>query len=249
MTIAIAITGKSGSGKTTITKSIITNLHDSYPDKSILIIDNDLSCELGYAYGVDIKDTIQSIKCGEYKYKSKIPQDIPKQEFIEWALQDLIINLFEEVDIIATGLVSTKNCSSYTQEQLNDALVRLIKEYDIVVFDCEYDLAYLNELVSFPIDVSLIVSDLTVTSVYSSAKIKHSSLSFSIPGQIGIILNKAKERKIPENISKIIKDYDLDILGIVPCDSVLEENELSKDSDILLESVKELLFRLNLPPL
>src|ERR1035437_7134483 len=108
MTIAIAVIGKSGSGKTTITKSILTTLHDLYPDKSILLFDNDLSCELGYTFGVDVKETINDIICKKYAYKSKLPDDIPKHEYIEWALQDLIINLFDEIDILASGQISSK---------------------------------------------------------------------------------------------------------------------------------------------
>lgn len=249
MTIAIALIGKSGSGKTTLAKSILTTLHDSYPDKSILLVDNDLSCELGYTFGIDIKDTIQNIRCGEYKYKSQLPDDIPRHEFIEWALQDLLINLFDDVDIIASGLIPVKESLHLMQEQLNDALIKLIKEYDIVIFDCEYDLAYLNQLVDFPIDVSLIISDTSITSVYSSAKINQTSLNLSSPGQIGLILNKVKSRQIPENTMKMLKDFDLDILGVIPFDEELEKNPVSKDSDVLLEATKELLFRLNLPPL
>ena len=46
MTIKIAITGKSGSGKTTITKAFLSVLKEKYPEKSILLFDNDLSGEL-----------------------------------------------------------------------------------------------------------------------------------------------------------------------------------------------------------
>ena len=41
MTIKIAITGKSGSGKTTITKAFLNVLKNRYPEKSILLFDND----------------------------------------------------------------------------------------------------------------------------------------------------------------------------------------------------------------
>ena len=43
MTTTIAITGKSGSGKTTITKGFLNLLKEYYPDKTILLFDNDLS--------------------------------------------------------------------------------------------------------------------------------------------------------------------------------------------------------------
>ena len=63
-----------------------------------------------------------------------------QQEFIEWALQDILIKIYDDVDLIVTGYVSSRECNSFTLDLINEALVRLIKEYDIVIFDCEYDL-------------------------------------------------------------------------------------------------------------
>ena len=58
MTVKIAVTGKSGSGKTTITKGLLKVLREYFPDKSVLLFDNDLSGELGHTYGLDIRNTI-----------------------------------------------------------------------------------------------------------------------------------------------------------------------------------------------
>ena len=40
MTTKIAITGKSGSGKTTITKAFLKILQEMFPEKSILLFEN-----------------------------------------------------------------------------------------------------------------------------------------------------------------------------------------------------------------
>ena len=175
MTITIAVTGKSGSGKTVLTKSILTSLHNSYPDKSILVIDNDLSEELSRSYGVDVSNTIYEVRSGKYKYSSKIPEGMTKYEYIKWVLQDLTVNLFEEVDLITTGAISTKECNCYTSSLINDALIKTIRSYDIVLFDCEYDLNYLNKLVDYPIDITLIVSKTSISAIYLASKIMEAS--------------------------------------------------------------------------
>jgi len=243
MTVSIAIIGKSGSGKTTLTNSLLTALHES------LLVDNDLTCELGYTFGIETKDTISEIRSGKYKYKTQIPPNMSKQEYIEWALQDMIINLYDEIDIIASGMVSTKDCSCFAANQINDALVKLFKSYDLVIFDCEYDLEYLYQLVDYPIDVTLIVSDTSLTSVYSAEKIKQLSLKYSSPGQLGLVLNKVKSRQVPENVSQVLSEYDLNVLGFLPYDEELENDNIIRDSEVVIEAAKELLFRLNLPPL
>jgi len=249
MTVTIAVTGKSGSGKTSVTKAILESLHDMHPDKSILLLDTDLTGELGCTFGVDITNNVYDIKMNQYDYKSRLPENMSRQEFIEWALQDIMINMYDEVDILSVGLISSKDCRCYITEKINDALIKLIDMYDIVIFDCEYDLKYLSHLVDYHIDVTLIIADTSCGSVYSAAKIKESSLALAAPGQLGLVLNKVKNRQIPENISNLLEDYEIDILGTLPYDENMENDCLSKESDILNESARELLFRLNLPPL
>ena len=125
MTTKIAITGKSGSGKTTITKAFLKVLKERFPEKSILLFDNDLSGELGHTFGLDIRNTIYGIRSGKHEYKTGIPQHMTKQEYIEWAMEDIIVTLEENVDIIVSWLVGSKDCRCPITEQINMALQKI----------------------------------------------------------------------------------------------------------------------------
>ena len=164
MAIKIAITGKSGSGKTTITRAFLSVLKERYPEKSILLFDNDLAGELGHTFGLDIRNTIYGIRSGKHEYRTGIPEQMTKQEYVEWAIEDIIIPIEDNVDIIVSWLTGSKDCRCPITGQLNYALQKLIERYDFVIFDCEYDLRYLNLLVDCPIDVAAIVS----TDVYAT---------------------------------------------------------------------------------
>ena len=83
MTVKLAITGKSGSGKTTIVKAFMRIFRQMFPEKSILLFDNDLAGELGHSFGLDIRNTIYGIRTGKHEYKTGIPEDMTKQEFID----------------------------------------------------------------------------------------------------------------------------------------------------------------------
>jgi len=89
MTLTVAIAGKGGSGKTTIVKNMTSVFREVFPEKSILLFDNDLTCELGHAYGKDVRMTIYGIRSGKHEYKTGIPENMTKQEYIEWALEDI----------------------------------------------------------------------------------------------------------------------------------------------------------------
>ena len=78
-----------------------------------------------------------------------------KQEYIEWALEDILTEVDENTDIIVSHLVASKDCICPITRQMMEAVSKLIDRYDFVIFDCEYDLKYLVQLVDYPIDTTL----------------------------------------------------------------------------------------------
>lgn len=246
MAIKIAITGKSGSGKTTVTKALLKVLKEKFPEKTILLFDNDLSGELGHSFGKDIRNTIYGIRSGKHEYKTGIPQHMTKQEYIEWAMEDIIVPLEENVDIIVSWLSGVKDCRCPITEQINNALQRLLERYDFVVFDCEFDLKYLAQLVDTDIEQTVIVANPTIESVMLAGRINEYSAKYAVGGQIGIIMNKVKGTDMTD-IYKLAKDSDMDILGAVPYDEKLAEGSVTRDSDIVKDAVKQLYLRLNMP--
>lgn len=246
MTTTLAITGKSGSGKTTLVKSFLRIFQEMYPEKSILLFDNDLSSELGHSFKKDIRKTVYGIRSGKHEYKTGIPSKMTKQEFVEWALEDIIVNLEENVDILVTWLIGSKDCRCPITGQIRDALKKLIKRYDIVIFDCEFDLKYLNQTIDCPMDTTIIVSEATEESVHLAQRIEAFSAKYATGGQIGVILNKV-QGCVTEKISTMLNKHHLEILGVVPHDKSLEDNGVQKESQMVKESLEEILFRLNLP--
>lgn len=246
MTVKLAITGKSGSGKTTVTKAFLRIFQELYPEKSILLFDNDLSSELGHSFGLDIRNTIYGIRSGKHEYKTGIPDAMNKQEYIEWALEDIIVSLDENVDIIVSWFVGSKDCRCPITGQLNDAVVKLIERYDIVIFDCEFDLKYLNQLVDVDFDTALIIANPTDESAHLAKRIEEFSAKYSAGGQIGVVLNKVENKEIT-SVYDLLKKYDLDILGVIPTDDELLKHSIEKDSKVVQDAIKHFYFRLNLP--
>lgn len=246
MTVKLAITGKSGSGKTTVTKAFLRIFQELYPEKSILLFDNDLSGELGHSFGLDIRNTIYGIRSGKHEYKTGIPENMSKQEYVEWALEDILVSLDENVDIIVSWLVGSKDCRCPITEQINDAIVKLIERYDIVIFDCEFDLKYLNQLVDTDIDTTLIIANPTDESAHLAKRIEEFSAKYSAGGQIGVILNKVENKEIT-SVYELLKKYDLDILGVIPMDEELLQHSIERESKATQEAIKQFYFRLNLP--
>lgn len=246
MTKKIAITGKSGSGKTTIVKAFLNILKEKYPEKSILLFDNDLAGELGHTFGLDIRNTIYGIRSGKHEYRTGIPQQMTKQEYIEWAIEDIVIPIEDNIDIIVSWLSGSKDCRCPITSQLNVALQKLIERYDFVIFDCEFDLKYLNQLIDTNIDLALIIANPTIESISLAKRINEYSAKYAAGGQIGIIINKVLNEDMSEVFS-LAKQNDLEILGTVPFDENLSRGLLSRNSQNVNDTISNLYFRLNLP--
>ena len=244
MTIKLALTGKSGSGKTTITKAFLEIIKDMFPEKSILLFDNDLTGELGHSFGLDIRNTIYGIRSGKHEYKTGIPEDMTKQEFIEWAMEDIVVSLDENVDIIVSWFVGSKDCRCPITGQINDAVLKLIERYDIVIFDCEFDLKYLNQLVDTDIDTTLIVANPDEASAHLAKRIEEFSAKYAAGNQLGVIVNKVSNTD-NSSIYETLKKYDLDVLGVIPYDDSIDS--VKKESKIVQNAIKQFYFRLNLP--
>lgn len=246
MTIKLAIIGKSGSGKTTITKAFFRLFKEVYPEKSILLFDNDLASELGHSFGFDIRNTIYGIRSGKHEYKTGIPNDMTKQEYLEWALEDILQPLDSNTDIIVSWFAGSKDCRCPITKQINDAITKLINRYDIVIFDCEFDLKYLNQLVDVDIDTALIVANASDESVHLAKRIEEFSAKYVAGGQMGVVLNKVENKEIV-SIYELLKKYDLDILGVIPLDENLIHNSIERESKVVQEAIKQFYYRLNLP--
>ena len=246
MSIKIAVTGKSGNGKTTITKSFLQIIRENFPDKSVLLFDNDLTGELGHSFGLDIRNTIYGIRSGKHEYKTGIPQGMTKHEYVEWAIEDIIVNLSDNVDIIVSWFVGAKDCRCPITGQINDACQKLIERYDFVIFDCEFDLKYLNQLVDTDIDLTLIISTPTVDSLDLAKRITEFSAKYAAGGQMGVIINKVKNEDI-NLIAEDLRNADVEVLGTIPYVKELAGGPLDRNSKEVYDSVKQFYFRLNLP--
>lgn len=237
MTSTIAFIGKSGSGKTTLAKAFLKLLKKNFPNNSILLVDNDLTLELSDNFGIKQKNTIYGIKSGKHEYKTGIPEGMSKQEYIEWALEDIIIEIDENIDMLASWFVTPKDCHCPSTKLMRDSLAKLIKRYDFVIFDCEYDLRYLNLLVDCPINVAAIVSKSEKSEVAQALKVAESSRKYVYEGQIGVILNKTNKENL-NNAIELLNSFDLNLLGYI---------EKFNNEDKIINNLESIYTRMNLP--
>jgi CO dehydrogenase nickel-insertion accessory protein CooC1 len=195
---------------------------------------------------MDVRNTIYGIRSGKHEYKTGIPSRMTKQEYIEWALEDIVVEVEENVDLLVSWLVPSKDCRCPITGQINYAVTKLIERYDIVLFDCEFDLKYLHQLVDIPMDVTLIVARASEESIFLAQRIDEFSAKYAAGGQMALVLNNVDNEQY-NKIQDYLSKYSLEVLGVIPKDKELDAHSIDKNSKVVEDAIRALYFRLNLP--
>ena len=140
----LAVAGKGGVGKTSLSATIVRCLVEKYPDKKILAIDADPAVGLSTALGIDVKMTIDDIRkeiiasvdegdtrtaielLGEAKYR----------------IFDALIET-DGYSFIAVGRPETAGCYCKINSYLKEVISILSNEFDYVVIDGEITATFL----------------------------------------------------------------------------------------------------------
>lgn len=254
MTVTIGISGKGGSGKTVIVSVLMDLLHQKYPDKSILAIDANLNSDLGRYLGVDVEHTLHEIRTDKYKYQFNLPDNISRKEYTTICIEDIIVSVDDNIDVLACGAPFTVDCTCYMAKIIRERVDALAKNYDFVIIDCSDDILYLENVINADLDSIIIISDSSRSGITSAARIKYSAREKILPDQTTLILNKIKQKNLPDSIKALIDKFDLDIVGIIPYDEELREYEYAGKSIFKIDynspipqAVEQTLYRLNLP--
>ena len=109
MSFNIAVAGKGGTGKTSITAMIIRHLLKEGAGP-ILAIDADPNANLGESLGLDIKQTVGSIIASFNEEKINIPPGMTKEAYLEIKLNGAIVEA-KGIDLVTMGRGEGPDCT------------------------------------------------------------------------------------------------------------------------------------------
>ena len=212
MSTTIAISGKGGSGKTTVAAMIIRMLVDeAAKSQSVLAVDADPNSSLALTLGVETAGSIAEIR---EQTRAKQPSDggMDRVRSFEYSLQQIITEA-KDFDLVAMGQPEGPDCYCAVNNILRSFLDKLSSAYSFVVIDNEAGMEHLSRRTTNNVDLLCIVSEataigaLTTRRIYKLAK----QLPISVK-QIGVIWNKSDAAKGLE---------DIETLGCIPYDENL----------------------------
>ena len=214
----IALSGKGGVGKTSISAAIVKLLVQAYPDKKILAIDADPAVGLSTALGIDVKMTIDDIR----KEIVETVEDGQTKAAIE-LLGDARYKIFDalvETDgfaFIAVGRPESAGCYCKINTYLKEVISILSNEFDYVVIDGEAGIEQINRRVMEKVTHLLLITDASKKGTQVISTIKSVADELVMYKKIGAIVNRIPD----ESVIPHIDTNGIPVLSYIPTDSNL----------------------------
>jgi len=245
----IALTGKGGVGKTSLSAAIVRLLAEQRPDARILAIDADPAVGLATALGVAVTETLDDIR-------KRVAQDVSgKLRDTQDILAEARFRLFEAMAetrgfaFLAIGRPEAAGCYCAVNTYLRQVISLLIGDFDYVVIDGEAGIEQVNRRVMDRVTHLLFVSDQSKKGLQVVASIKKVADELVMYDQAGVILNRVTrpERVEPGEVAGLPL-----LCAIGPDESQAEDDmeglsvfSLPPDSPVLL-GAREALVKMNL---
>jgi len=191
MATTIAISGKGGSGKTTLAAMIIRCLLEQPDRKAVLAVDADPNSCLGIMLGVQPTTTVADIR--EYA-RAKPPSNsgIDKVRSIEYNIQQAISEA-EGFDLLTMGRPEGPSCYCAVNNTLRKFLDELSSQYQFVIIDNEAGMEHLSRRTTNDVDLLCIVAEPTSLGALTARRIFELAKQLPIVvKQIGVIWNESR---------------------------------------------------------
>lgn len=256
MAHVIAVAGKGGVGKTTLTGLIIQYLGEKGKGP-ILAVDADANSNLNEVLGVKVEATLgdvrEEVARSEMAKDNPIPAGMTKADYMEFKFDDALVE-DDDFDLLVMGRTQGKGCYCFVNGLLQTQLQRLEKNYPYIIVDNEAGMEHISRGVLPSMQTAILVSDCSRRGVQAVGRIAELIKECDMhPSQVGLIINRAPGGVLNEGTKEEIKKQGLHLLGVVPQDETVFEydcdgtptTQLPEDSPVK-KAIREIVDNLGL---
>ncbi|MFX1475014.1 MAG: AAA family ATPase [Promethearchaeota archaeon] len=255
--LVLAVSGKGGVGKTSVTALLIRTLL-KYTTRSLLIVDADPVMNLPKTLGIDVARTVgdaatqlrRSIDAGT------LGHSISKQDLLEGEVYEALVE-GTKFDFLAMGRTEGEGCYCYVNRILSQILDILAKNYDITIMDMSAGLEHLSRRTTRDVDVLVIVIDPSRMAFDAAIRIRNLAKEVQIDfKRIFVIANcfpASLIEEVSEDLTCRLADEGLELVGFVPADDELTAMNLRgkpllelPDSSLAVKAVEAIAKKLGL---
>jgi CO dehydrogenase maturation factor len=213
LSFTIAVSGKGGTGKTTLAGMIIRFLLEKGKGP-ILAVDADSNTNLNEVLGVKINSTIGNAR---EVMKKDVPVGMTKDIWFEYQVQTALTEA-KGFDLIAMGRPEGPGCYCAANTLARKCIDLLTANYRYIVIDNEAGMEHFSRLTTRDVDLLFILSDSSQRGILTASRIRDliHELDLRIVREV-LVINRVQGEPGPE-IYEEVKKQNLELGGILPTD-------------------------------
>jgi len=249
MSIKIAVAGKGGCGKTSITALVIRYLKKN-GKTPILAVDADPNANLGESLGLKVPQTIGRILDDFQHEKISIPPGMTKEAYLDYKLNETLVES-QGLDLITMGRGQGPECYCYPNTVLKKFIDGLSDNYAYVVMDNEAGMEHLSRKTTDDVDALLLVSNHSVKGVRAIGRILELAAELKLHVKKKYILINMVPDKLDPLVADELKRLGLKSDIIIPEDKILYRQDLEQkplmdmpDNSLAVQAVADLMAEL-----
>jgi CO dehydrogenase maturation factor len=227
----IAISGKGGVGKTTVSALILKYITSKQPLPKILVIDVDADTNIPDVLGikVDRSHTVGGIaqELRERINKGKLEPSFDKASYLEAKTFEIMVES-DKFDLIVMSKSEGEGCYCFINSAITGILDTIQDAYEIILIDTAAGLEHFSRRTMKDIDDLIIVTDPSAMGMKTAGRIidltKEMTLKVKKIYVIGNRFTKDNERVLQEKFPKMRDDVSL--LGILPPNQEIQDYNL-----------------------
>lgn len=223
----IALAGKGGVGKTSLSAAFIRLLMEQRPEAKILAIDADPAVGLSTALGIQVVTTLDDIR----KDIIACVENGAAQEAIEM-LGDARFRIFDTIveregfSFLAIGRPETAGCYCKVNAYLKEVIHLLSGSFDYVVIDGEAGIEQINRRVMERVTHLVLVTDPSRKGTQVIDTIRQVADELVMYEKCGAVVN----RVVHPELIPYLQVTGTDILTYIPSDSTQASNDIQGKS-------------------
>ena len=246
MTHTIALAGKGGVGKTTISGMLIEYLA-AKKQGPVLAVDADANSNLNEVLGVKVETTLGQIREEMERdgANGSMPASMTKADYADMKFADALVE-DDDFDLLVMGRTQGKGCYCYVNGVLKTQVDKYAKNYSYIVMDNEAGLEHVARGTLPHVDTMFLISDCSRRGIQAAARVAEMVQEMNLnPGQMGLIVNRAPGGVLEEGVKAEIEKHGLKLFGVLPhdeavyrCDCDGEPSAKLPDSDPMKQALK-----------
>jgi CO dehydrogenase maturation factor len=218
MTVTIAVAGKGGTGKTTLSGLLVRYLvqHNA---RKVLAIDADPSSNLHLVLGLPLTQTVGNIR---EEAREGVQAGMSRHDWLTYAVR-MAVEEGDDCDLLAMGRPEGQGCYCAANHMLRTVIDGISAGYDYVMMDNEAGMEHLSRRTTRDVDHLILVTDASLRGLVAAQVMLALSKELDINVRHTWLVVNRVVGELPAAFHAKIQQMDIPLLAELPYDPQLAE--------------------------